>query len=183
MTELEVLMDVVRRFEHARIAYMVTGSIALSYYAEPRMTRDVDIVVECGSRDAQQIATLFRPDYYVSGEDVLRALREVTMFNILHLESVVKLDIIVRKDTPYRVNEFARKRQVSLPGFDVWMVSKEDLILSKLAWAKPSMSELQLRDVRALLATGADVEYLRRWAPELSVSGLLEGQLGERHQP
>jgi hypothetical protein len=105
------------------------------------------------------------------------------MFNILHLESVVKLDIIVRKDTPYRVNEFARKRQVSLPGFDVWMVSKEDLILSKLAWAKPSMSELQLRDVRALLATGADVEYLRRWALELSVSELLEGQLGERHQP
>jgi len=57
------------------------------------------------------------------------------------------------------------------------------LVLSKLAWAKPTMSELQLRDVRALLATGADVEYLRRWAPELSVSGLLEEQLSERHQP
>ena len=48
---------------------------------------------------------------------------------------------------------------------------------------KPTMSELQLRDVRTLLATGADVEYLRRWAPELSVSGLLEEQLNERHQP
>ena len=70
-----------------------------------------------------------------------------------------------------------------LPGFQVWMVGKEDLILSKLAWAKPTGSELQLRDVRALLATGADVDYLRRWAPELSVSGLLEELLGERHEP
>ena len=102
-------------------------------------------------------------------------------FNVLHLEHVVKLDFIVRKATPYRAHEFARRQRVSLPGFDAWIVSKEDLILSKLAWAAPARSELQLRDVRALLATGADVDYLRRWAPEISVAQLLEERLGERH--
>lgn len=183
MTELEVLKDVVRRLEGAGIGYMVTGLIALSYYAQPRMTRDVDLVVEWGSRNAREIVALFHPDYYLSGEDVSRALRDTAMFNVLHIESVVKLDLIMRKDAPYRVNEFERRQRVVLPGFETWVVSKEDLVLSKLAWAKPTMSELQLRDVRALLATGADVEYLRRWAPELSVSGLLEEQLSERHQP
>lgn len=179
MTELEVLKDVVKRLEDAGIGYMVTGSIALSYYSEPRMTRDIDLVVECGARSAQEIAALFQPDYYVSEEDIVRALRGAGMFNILHTESVVKLDLIVRKETPFRRNEFDRRQKVSLPGLEAWMVSKEDLVLSKLAWAKPTMSELQLRDVRALLATGADVAYLRRWAAELSVTELLEAQLGE----
>lgn len=70
MTELEVLKDVVRRLEGAGIGYRVTGLIALSYYAQPRMTRDVDLVVEWGSRNAREIVALFHPDYYLSGEDV-----------------------------------------------------------------------------------------------------------------
>jgi len=74
------------------------------------------------------------------------------MFNLLHLESVVKVDMIVRKDSEYRRTEFERRRRIELDAFSLWIVSKEDLILSKLAWAKPSGSELQLRDVRNLLA-------------------------------
>ena len=85
----------------------------------------------------------------------------------------LKVDFIVRKDEPYRVHEFARRQRVSLPGFDVWIVSRDDLILSKLAWAKDSGSELQIRDVRSLLAGGADWTYLERWAPELSVTDTL----------
>ena len=84
------------------------------------------------------------------------------------------LEDAVRRLEPFRAHEFARRQPVALPGFQVWMVGKEDLILSKLAWAKPTRSELQLRDVRALLETGTEVDYLRRWAPDLSVSGLLE---------
>ena len=63
------------------------------------------------------------------------------------------------------------------------MVGKEDLILSKLAWAKPTRSEFQLRDVRTLLESGADVDYLRQWADGLSVAELLEELLSERHEP
>ncbi|MGB5082587.1 MAG: hypothetical protein WBO23_17800 [Burkholderiales bacterium] len=65
---------------------------------------------------------------------------------------------------------------------DAWIATLEDLILSKLAWALPTGSELQLRDVGWLLAAGADEDYLRRWAPELGVAGLLEQCLDERHR-
>ena len=183
MTELEILHDAVRRLEAGGLAYMISGPIALSYYAQPRMTRAIDLVIECGGHDARGIVALFRPDYYVSDEDVARALRETDMFNALHLEAVVKLDLIVRKESPFRAHEFARRQRVTLPGFQAWMVGKEDLILSKLAWAKPNRSELQLRDVRTLLESGADVDYLRQWADELSVAGLLEELLSERHEP
>jgi len=91
---------------------MLTGSMAMNYYAQPRMTRDIDIVVE--------------------------------------LER---------------------------------MSAKEDLILSKLAWGKQSGSEVRRRDVSNLLASGADIGYLRQWAPALSVSQLLDERLNERHTP
>ena len=140
--ELEVLQDAIARLEDAGIAYMLTGSVAMSYYAEPRMTRDVDLVVELADRDPKSVVALFSTDYYVSENDVARAIEARGMFNVLHLGKIVKLDFIVRKDTAYRRREFERRRRVSMPGFEAWIVSREDLILSKLAWAKDSGSEL-----------------------------------------
>lgn len=137
--ELEVLQDAVSRLEGAAIAYMLTGSVALSYYAEPRMTRDIDLVVELADRDPASVVALFAPEYYVAEADVARAIAARAMFNILHLGKIVKLDIIVRKDTAYRRREFERRARVRLPGFDAWIVSRENLILSKLAWAKESV--------------------------------------------
>jgi hypothetical protein len=179
--ELEVLQDAITRLEGAGIAYMLTGSLALSYYAQPRMTRDVDLVVELTGVAPARVVALFDPDYYISETDVSRAIAARTMFNVLHLGKVVKLDFIVRKDTPYRHREFERRSRVQMPGFEAWIVSREDLILSKLVWAKQSASELQLRDVGALLAAGADEAYLRRHAEELSVAALLESCLSGRH--
>ena len=171
--ELEVLQDAAARLERAGIPYMLTGSIALSYYAQPRMTRDIDLVAELSGRDAGAVAALFATDYYVSEADITDAIASDGMFNVLHLEKLVKLDFIVRKDTPYRRHEFGRRQRVRLPGFETWIVSREDLILSKLVWAKESGSEVQLRDVCALLAGGSDRQYLERWARELSVMELL----------
>ena len=56
----------------------------------------------------------------------------------------------------------------------MWIVSREDLILSKLDWARDSRSELQLRDVRHLLEGPFDREYLQRWAVHLGLEQLLE---------
>jgi len=183
LTELDILKDVCTRLEKGRIEYMLTGSMAMNYYAQPRMTRDIDIVVELEPSDAAKLVSAFAPDYFVPDEALHSALRERGMFNLLHLESVVKVDLIVRKQAPYRQTEFARRVQVELPGFAAWLVSREDLILSKLAWAKDAESELQMRDVRNLLTGECDVAYLRQWAPALDVSELLEDCLRERHQP
>ena len=171
------------RLERSGIAYMLTGSLALSYYAQPRMTRDIDVVIELSGRDAESVAGLFATEYYVSEADVSRAIVDQGMFNVLHLDKVVKLDFIVRKDSAYRLHEFGRRQRVQLPGFEVWIVSREDLILSKLLWAKESLSELQLRDVRALLAGGADETYLQRWATELSVKDLLKRSQDAGYEP
>jgi len=180
LTELDVLKDVCSRLDRAGIEYMLTGSMAMSYYAQPRMTRDIDLVVALEPREAEKVVAAFEPDYYVP-PDVATSIRERAMFNLLHLDSVVKVDMMVRKDEHYRREEFQRRQLVSLPGFETWIAAKEDLILSKLVWANDSGSELQLRDVRNLLASGADFAYLRRWAAYLGVNQLLENVSDERH--
>ena len=183
LSELDVLKDVCARLDNAQIGYMLTGSMAMNYYAQPRMTRDIDIVVALEASESEKLISSFEPDYFVPGDALLSALRDRGMFNLLHLDSVVKVDLIVRKQAPYRQNEFARRVQVQLPGFSAWLVSREDLILSKLAWARDSKSELQMRDVRNLLSSKVDAAYLRQWAPALNVSDLLETCLRERHEP
>jgi hypothetical protein len=154
---------------------MLTGSVAMNYYAVPRMTRDIDIVVALTPGDAQRLRAQFEADYYLPPpQELARVLETRGMFNLVHLASLVKVDVVVRKDEPYRAAEFARRRQIELPGFRVWIVSKEDLILSKLLWARDSQSELQRRDVQNLLATGVDEAYLGAWAKQLGVVELLE---------
>ena len=173
--ELEVLKVVTGRLAGGGIPYMVTGSIATNFYAVPRMTRDIDIVVELAEEDTGRVVALFQDDFYIDGEAVELAVRAKTMFNMIQQALVMKVDMIVRKESEYRREEFARKRRVSVEGREFYIAAPEDLILSKLDWAKDTHSEVQLADVRNLLQTvqGLDTRYLRDWADRMGVGTLL----------
>jgi hypothetical protein len=170
--ELDIVRDVSQRLDHAGIAYMLTGSMAMNYYAQPRMTRDIDMVVELAAADANKIIDLFRPDYYVSEEAVRDSISAESTFNLIHNESVIKVDCIVRKNTPYRRAEFERRKQIQIDNFSTWIATKEDLIISKLFWARDSGSEVQMRDVKNLIATGCDVAYIEKWTREIGLDML-----------
>src|SRR2546428_11920407 len=90
------------RLEAAGIAYMVTGSFAANYYAVPRMTRDIDLVVELSAGDADRFCALFEGDFYLDRAAVRAAIASRGAFNLIHLAHVVKVDCIVRKDSEYR---------------------------------------------------------------------------------
>ncbi len=174
MNEIDIVRDISHRFEQAGIAYMLTGSMAMNYYAQPRMTRDIDVVIAIGPEDVARVAALFRPDYYVSEENIRESLAHESIFNLIHQESVIKVDCMIRKGTKYRRTEFERRQRISILDFTTFIVSKEDLIISKLFWAKDSHSEAQLGDVRNLLAAGYDAAYLQHWTRELGLHNLLQ---------
>jgi hypothetical protein len=170
--EIDVMRDLAEKFARGGIEHMLTGSLAMNYYAQPRMTRDIDIVVALDSKDSDTIIGLFGSDYYVERDAVVRAISRQSVFNLIHHETVIKVDCIVRKSSEYRRAEFERRRSIIIQDFTFWIASKEDLIISKLDWARSSRSELQLRDVRNLLATGYDVAYLEKWTRELGLYDL-----------
>jgi hypothetical protein len=83
--QLDVLKLVVERLHHADIAYMISGTIALNYYAQPRLTRDIDIIVALRLEDAERVTNLFSADFYVDADAVRSAIVQLGMFNIIHL--------------------------------------------------------------------------------------------------
>src|SRR6188472_1317474 len=111
MNEIDIVRDISQRFEQAHIPYMLTGSMAMNYYAQPRMTRDIDVVVALYPKDVDTILSVFSPEYYVAREAVSQSIAHVSIFNLIHQESVIKVDCIVRKPTEYRRQEFERRRE------------------------------------------------------------------------
>lgn len=98
------------------------------------------------------------------------------MFNIIHNDLVFKVDLIIRKNSDYRKLEFVRRNQIKLEGLPIWIVSPEDLIISKLDWAKDHLSEMQIRDVRNLLQSqeNLDIDYIKKWVETLNLSNVYE---------
>lgn len=170
MSELDVLREVTTRLKQEGIPHMLTGSLAMSYYTQPRMTRDIDIVAELREPDAQRVIDLFQPGYYVPAGAIREAIRDRSMFNLIHAATVTKVDFVIRKDDPYRRTEFERRIKVRFGDVDTWLVSKEDLIISKIAWARDSRSEVQRRDVQGLMASGYDRDYVDHWLRQLGIS-------------
>jgi len=171
---VNIIKEVAKRLEEAGVAYMFTGSTALNFYTVPRMTRDIDIVAELHYEDAKKIYGLFEKDFYTDMAMISDAIKRRSIFNIIHFESVFKVDFIVRKDDPYRLEEFKRRKKIVFEGMAIYIVSPEDLILSKLVWIKETPSELQMRDVKNILHSikGLDSLYLDKWVQYLSVNEL-----------
>jgi predicted nucleotidyltransferase len=172
--ELFALRDVCARLDGAGIAYMLTGSLAMSFYARPRMTRDIDLVIALEAPEAERLIGALGPEYHADASAITAAIRDARAWNIIHLPSVVKIDLIPRQNTRYRRAEFDRRRRVDLAGVRLWIVSVEDLILSKLEWSRESRSEQQRRDVKSLLEAPLDRAYLDEWAARLDLGGLLK---------
>lgn len=174
ITELDVLGIVSDRLTANGIAFMLTGSFAMAHYTTPRMTRDLDLVVALRLADVDAVVAAFSGDFYVDAAAVRDAVRTERLFNLMHYGSGVKVDLIVRKSSEYRVLELTRRAHVTIGAIETSIASREDLILSKLVWARDSASELQLRDVRQLLAGPVDTDYLNKWSAVLEVESLLE---------
>jgi len=174
--ELDVLKLTCHRLDQANIPYMLTGSFAANFYAVPRMTRDIDIVIEMHMPDMNKFFQLFQNDFYVNEDSIKEAINYNSMFNIIHNESIFKIDFIIRKDESYRHVEFQRKRQVLLDNTKIWIVAPEDLIISKLFWAKDSCSEMQLRDVKNLIFSikNLDNDYIIKWIQTLKLNAIYE---------
>lgn len=173
ISELDVLRIVSERLDAAQIPYMLTGSYALAFYTTPRMTRDLDLVISLDGDDVGAIVRVFESDFYIDADEVRSSVLTQRPFNLMHLKSGIKVDFIIRKSAEYRQVEFARRKQVNLAGVTTWIATREDLILSKLVWAKDSASELQQRDVRSLINESVDLGYVEQWAKRLGVDALL----------
>ncbi len=155
------------------IPFMLTGSVAAAVRGASRATMGVDLVIEPTPQSLQDFVQRVEAlGLYVSAEAAQEAYEVRGMFNVVDPETGWKADLIIRKQRPFSETEFSRRQITSFQGIPLAVATIEDVILSKLEWARLGGSARQLEDVRALLGiagTELDRSYLEQWVDQLGV--------------
>lgn len=170
--------DVLERLESLDLRWYVTGSWSLGVYAEPRMTRDIDVVIDAPRADYETaIRAAFEPDFLVNDPIDLGGR---WMGGLIHKREIVRVDLMLGRSDPWARSAMDRRRRIDHPDLGaIWNSSPEDLILAKLEWSEGT-SELQLRDVASLIRLVGDLDwpYLERYAALLGIGERLEAVRG-----
>jgi len=185
---LGVALRVVDVLEELGIGYHLGGSYASSLHGFPRQTQDIDVVVELEEGLASEFASQLEGEFYVDEITIGRAIRNKGSFNILHLNSGIKVDLFILADDAFDHQEFERHRLELIqaePERRVFVKSPEDIVLRKLHWFRlgGEVSDRQWTDILGVIRTQGDrldAEYLEHWASHLGLTDLLERAIRSR---
>lgn len=188
------LRPVVDEFERLGIEYYIGGSVASSYYGEPRATLDIDLGAAINKSQVSELVAAWDRDFYVSEPAMRDAVQRGRCFNLVHLTSTYKVDVFVRGSDAFSASVLLRRRSKIIPMGDerptFWFASPEDVILQKLVWFRKGgeTSDRQWRDISLVWkyqCPTADAAYIAEWAATLNVLDLWErirheAQAGDR---
>ncbi|MEJ7676924.1 MAG: hypothetical protein WKG06_03415 [Segetibacter sp.] len=150
---------------------MLSGSVAMSIYILPRATRDFDFVIHLQTKDINALADYFREGYYCDIDAIKEAVKNRSMFNIIDHASGFKADFVILKNEPFRQTEFDRRAEVDFFGIPVYIVTAEDLLLSKLIWIQEIQSNIQMEDIKNLTTVKSlDWGYINNWIKNLKLN-------------
>jgi len=181
---LVAITPLVEVLEELGVSYHIGGSVASSLYGLPRLTIDVDIVADIRQGHVRLLVDQLQTDYYIDEDMIRDAIRYRSSFNLIHLDTMLKVDVYIPKSRSFDQEELRRVQQeVLLEGMRPLNVSSpEGTILNKLECYRMGgeVSDRQWNDILGVLkvqGTHLDMAYLQRWAANLKVTGLLERAL------
>ena len=184
---IEVTLKVTNVLEKLVVPYLIGGSLASTLYGMVRTTQDSDIIAEIRPEHVQPFVSSLQTEFYIDEEMIADAIQHNSSFNIIHRDSMFKVDVFIPRPRPFLRSQLDRAQKQTF-SFETEVSAKfsspEDTILSKLEWYRMGgeVSERQWRDVLGVLKTRAgelDLDYLRKWADELHVDDLLERAMME----
>lgn len=168
---IEFFHNVIDILEKEKIPYMLSGSLAMGIYVVPRATRDFDFIIQLKKENIEQFALNFKSGYYCNTESIFDAVKHHSMFNIIDHASGYKADFVILKNEIYRKTEFERRQKFTFFEKEVYVVSVEDLILSKLIWIQDFPSIMQKNDLEQLLELETfDLNYIKTWVKSMKLN-------------
>jgi hypothetical protein len=184
---IAVTMDVINALNALEIPYFIGGSLASSVHGVVRTTMDVDLVADLDLEHVEPLVQMLRQAFYMDVGTIREAVRHRRSFNLIHLETMFKVDVFVRKQRPYDQAQLERRLLQTLtidPEQVAYVASAEDTVLTKLEWYRMGgeISDRQWNDVLNIIKVQGeqlDRDYLRHWAPQLGVADLLERVLDQ----
>lgn len=184
---IAVTLLVAEQLERLGVPYALGGSLASSMYGIFRSTNDADLVADLQEEHAEPLARALHGAFYADAAMIRDAISTRGSFNLIHLATMLKVDIFLPGRGAFDGNQLARRVREMVqqePPRSLAIVSAEDTVLAKLGWyrAGGEISDRQWYDILGVLkvqGAALDLPYLRRWAPELGVTDLLARALDE----
>jgi len=159
--------------EAAGIPYFVSGSFASSAHGVPRSTNDIDIVIAPTLKQLHVFLEQFPPsDFAKDEEDAFDALKHKSQFQIIDYSTMWKVDFMIHRQIPFDVSRFARRQVLEIAGVRLQTASPEDILLTKLWWAKLGESERQINDAVGIVQVqgrALDTQYVEKWVAALDL--------------
>ncbi len=165
------------------VPWLVGGSVASSLHGIPRSTQDVDLVADLLGVHVAAFTAALQDRFYVDAQAVMGAVKRRASCNLIHLDTMTKVDVFVAKADPLSRGEMSRRQYFEIEqGVRLPLASAEDIVLQKLAWFRKGggVSERQWRDVLGVLrvrANDLDLMYLREAAADEGLTVLLDEAL------
>ena len=175
----EFFAYVVRVLEQLEIPYMVVGGFAATTYGVPRLTIDVDVVVDMHLKQVRSLVAAFpEPDYYISEDSVRDSLVRRYPFNIIDSNTAAKVDIVPMPRDPFTLAAFNRRRRIvyDTEGHSAVFITAEDIVVAKLLAHRATESEKHLRDAQGVVMMrwdSLDMKSIRRMCQEAGLADLL----------
>jgi hypothetical protein len=184
---LKITLQVTRILEDLQIPYFIGGSLASALYGTVRATMDADLVVDLNVEKIQQFAAQLDPAFYFEPSTILDALQHGRSFNLIHRDTMFKVDIFPKTHQPFENSQMQRrvlKKLSNQPEDRAYFTTAEDIILAKLVWFRlgGETSDHQWKDVLGVLQIQKDqldAKYIHYWANQLNLVDLLERALNE----
>jgi hypothetical protein len=186
-----VILQVTAVLESLQIPYVIGGSLASTIYGRLRTTMDVDILAVVRLDHIDPLVQMLGDDFYHDKAMMGAAIEQRSVFSLIHLRTMFKVDIFIPKRRSFDSQQLARgaRRVIATdPERKAFVASPEDTILAKLEWYRlgGEVSERQWTDVLSILEIQGgrlDRDYLQRWAVTLNVSDLLTAAWETSGQP
>jgi hypothetical protein len=188
---LAAVARVVAAFDALDVEHLIGASLASSVFGEPRQTVDADLLARLLGQHARLLVSQLSGEFYADLGSIQTAIETQDCFNLIHLETMTKVDVFVRWRSPFGQSQFARRQKKSVgqtAPLELFFASAEDTVLAKLDWYRQGgcVSDRQWRDLLGVLkvkASALDRSYLVHWAGELGVTHLFHRALDEAGMP
>ncbi len=155
----------------SKIPYMLSGSVAMGVYIVPRATRVFDFVIYLRQNQVKNFVEKFKEGYYCNEDAVKDAINHNSIFNIIDFETHYKADFILMKEDDYGIEAFNRRTEMKFYGNNYFLITVEDLLISKLKWIQEIQSPIQMEDIKNLSHLDTlDWTYTNHWINKLNLN-------------
>ena len=160
MPEPNLFLIFVRRLNMSGIRYMVTGAVASIIYGEPRLTHDIDVIMELSDESARKVVKAFPleefccPPIEILKLEINRPLRG--HFNLIHHETGFKADVYTLGRDELHHWAMSKRMRIDVIGEPIWLAPPEYVILRKLEFFREGGSEKHLRDIAGMIEISSD---------------------------